>query len=102
MNEGHVLRITTEDKGNSISLRLEGRVEGPWVEVLRKAWIGPTRRDGCNEITVDLGAVSFADPDGRKLLLTMKKQGVTLMKLSGFMREVLERDGSSLNNYLAD
>src|SRR5208282_6410896 len=99
MNEGPVLRITTEDKGSSLSLRLEGRVEGPWVEVLRKAWISPTRSDRCHEISVDLGAVSFADPDGRKLLLTMKNQGVALMKLSGFMREVLERDGSSLTKY---
>jgi hypothetical protein len=44
---------------------------------------------GHQEIAVDLGGVSFANPEGRDLLLTMRKQGAKLIKPSGFMREVL-------------
>ena len=43
-------------------------------------------------MSLDFGAVSFADSGGRQLLLTMQKKGVALTKLSGFMRECLERD----------
>jgi hypothetical protein len=97
VNEEPVLRITTEPKKNSLSLRLEGQVEGPWVEVLRKTWTDATSRVDAQEIVVDFAGVSFVDPDGRNLLLTMQKQGVTLIKLSGFVREVLGRNGSNLN-----
>jgi hypothetical protein len=90
-----VLRITAKVNDNSLSLKLEGRLEGPWVEVLRKSWTDATSRDGDYRTVADLEAVNFADPEGRKLLLTMQKEGVTLTNLSGFMREVLERDGSN-------
>jgi anti-anti-sigma regulatory factor len=84
-----VLRITTNRKPNSLSLRLEGQVEGPWVEVLRNSWAQAMSQDGHREIAVDLGGVSFANPAGKDLLLTMRKQGAKLIRPSGFMREVL-------------
>jgi hypothetical protein len=92
-----VLRITTEQRENSLSLRLEGRIEGPWVEVLRKTWIDAASRNGGREIAVDLGGVSSADRVGRTLLLTMQKQGVALTEPSGFMRQVLRHEGAELN-----
>ncbi|HEV3481847.1 MAG TPA: hypothetical protein VGR97_05895 [Candidatus Acidoferrales bacterium] len=84
-----MLRITTNRSQNSFALRLEGQVEGPWVEVLRNSWAQAMSHDGHGEIVVDLGGVSFANPDGRDLLLTMRKRGAKLIKPSGFMREVL-------------
>ena len=88
-NEGTVLRITTDRKQNSISLRLEGQVEGPWIEVLRNSWAQAMSHDGHQEIAVDLAGVTFANPEGGDLLRTMRKQGAKLIKPSGFMREVL-------------
>ncbi len=87
-----MLRITTEQNDHSLSLKLEGRVEGPWVEVLRKTWTDAIGHDKGQKVSLDFGAVSFADSGGRQLLLTMQKKGVALTKLSGFMRECLERD----------
>lgn len=84
-----MLRITTDRKQNSLSLRLEGQVEGPWVEVLRNTWAEAIGRDGQGGIVVDLEGVNFANTEGRNLLLAMRKRGVELIKLSGFMREVL-------------
>ncbi len=84
-----MLRITTDHKQNSISLKLEGQVEGPWVEVLGKSWAQAMSHDGHQEIAVDLAGVTFANPEGRDLLRTMRKQGAKLIKPSGFMREVL-------------
>jgi hypothetical protein len=92
-SEKLVLRITTERGENLLSLRLEGRIEGPWVEVLRKTWTDTIRRDERQKIVVDFGGVSFVDLEARKLLLTMQKRGVKLINPSGFMREVLEGHG---------
>jgi anti-anti-sigma regulatory factor len=93
-NEGHVLKITAEQSGQSLSLRLDGRVEGPWVEVLRRTWTDAMSHDGAQKVTMDFGGVSFADSKGQQLLRAMQKKGVALTKVSGFMREILERNGS--------
>ena len=88
-----MLRITTNRNQNALALRLEGQVEGPWVEVLRNSWAQVLGHNGGQEIAVDLGGVSFANSEGRDLLLTMRKQGAKLIKPSGFMREVLKATG---------
>jgi hypothetical protein len=102
VNEERVLRITTERNENSLSLKLEGRVDGPWVDLLRKAWTDATSRARHQEIVADFGGVSFVDPEGRKLLLTMEKRGATLVNLSGFLRQVLGHDASNLSHNNAD
>lgn len=97
-----MLRITTSRNQKSLSLKLEGQIEGPWVEVLRKSWAEATGYDGQGEIVVDLGGVRFANPEGTDLLLTMRKQGVKLIKPSGFMREVLSIAGPISGTATAD
>lgn len=84
-----MLRITTDRKQNSPSLKLEGQVEGPWVEVLRNSWAEAVSHDGHQKVAVDLAGVTFANREGRDLLLTMRKQGAKLIKASGFIREFL-------------
>ena len=84
-----MLRITHEGNAGSPSLRIEGRLEGPWVGVLRKAWEeSQAGREGRN-VTVDLGAVGFADREGRALLLEMQEKGTVLARISGFMQHIL-------------
>lgn len=85
-----MLRIT---KGDDASLRLEGRLEGAWVEVLRKTWEESAGRPEGRKVTVDLGAVSFADQEGRALLLEIQKEGAVLARVSGFMRHILADSG---------
>ena len=102
MNRGNVLRITPQDGMNSMSLKLEGKVEGPWVEVLKTAWVEAKKSAGSQPIVVDLGAVNFADSRGRALLLEMREQGAALMRASGFMRQTLGQDASTLNERHSD
>jgi ABC-type transporter Mla MlaB component len=84
-----VLRITPEGEAGSPSLKLEGRLEGAWVGVLRNVWDESVARFKGHKMTVDLGAVSFADHEGRALLLEMQAKGATLARVSGFMRHIL-------------
>jgi ABC-type transporter Mla MlaB component len=88
-----VLRITREGDSDSPTLRLEGRIVGPWVEVLRKAWnesVVPLER---RTVAIDLGEVSFADRDGRALLLELQANGAVLNGISEFMRRILAGSG---------
>jgi len=94
-----MLRITPTEKASSLGLRLEGRLEGPWVEVLRQSWTDAIGSDGHGQLSVDLGAVSFADSDGRTLLLSMQQQGVALVKASSFLQEILKASGPNPNRH---
>lgn len=88
-----MLRITREGDSDSPTLRLEGRIVGPWVEVLRKAWnesVVPLER---RTVAIDLGEVSFADRDGRALLLELQANGAVLNGISEFMRRILAGSG---------
>ena len=68
---------------------LEGRLTGPWVEVLRKSWTDSLGQAEPAHVLVDLGSVSFVDAKGRALLLNMQDEGVGLIKPSAFLREML-------------
>ena len=90
-----MLRITPTEKANALELMLEGRLEGPWVEVLRKSWTDTWGRKEPLHVLVNLGSVSFVDAKGRALLLNMQDEGVGLVKPSAFLREMLKLNGST-------
>src|SRR5207245_975377 len=69
-----MLRITTQDKGNSPGLRVEGKLAGPWVAILRDCWERQLARPGGENIHVDLRAVTFVDAAGKALLAEMSRQ----------------------------
>jgi anti-anti-sigma regulatory factor len=94
MDKTSVLRITPTEKANALELMLEGRLEGPWVEVLRKSWTDTLGQAEHPRVTVNLGSVSFVDSQGRALLLNMQNEGVGLTKPSAFLREMLKLKGS--------
>ena len=97
MNRSNVLRITPTAKSSGLELVLEGRLAGPWVEVLRQTWTDSLGRKEPRQVLVDLGSVTFADSRGRALLLNMQDRGVGFIKASAFLREILKRNGSSLD-----
>jgi len=86
-----VLRVTTRLSDDGYSLILEGRVKGPWVLELEKAWQAALKsRTDSRALVVDLSAVSFADWRGRKLLQEMRNQGAKLVGGSIFLSKMLE------------
>jgi anti-anti-sigma regulatory factor len=70
-----MLRITIDESSRVLTLRLEGRVEGPWVPVLMDTWrgalVGSARKRHC----VDLNGVTFVDGEGKAGLAEMHAQG---------------------------
>lgn len=74
-----MLKITEQHSAEqeSLSLLLEGRLAGPWVEELRRysREIAKATRQ-CTMI--DLAGVTFIDADGKVLLAELSQQGVEL------------------------
>ena len=77
-----------ESNDNSVTLKLEGRLVGPWVGEAREtceAFLAAGRL-----VKLNLAEVSFVDPDGVKLLKQLVPRGVTLIGCSLFVEEQLK------------
>jgi anti-anti-sigma regulatory factor len=84
-----VLRISlVEAPDEAVTVRLEGRVSGPWVEELRRwceQWLAT--RGG---LTLDLTDVSFIDLDGVALCRGLRDRQVAFLHCSPFVAEQLK------------
>jgi hypothetical protein len=63
-----MLRITVHEGDRARTIKLEGKVAGPWVEELNRAWHSLASSAGPKELQVDLRGVAFVDAKGRQLL----------------------------------
>ena len=70
-----MLRITTDEDPWVVTFRLEGRLEGPWVELLAKCWRGTRVGSDGRRLCVDLDGVTFIDAAGKARLARMHEQG---------------------------
>ena len=84
-----MLRITSIESANrTITLRLEGRLSGPWVNECGEA-CEKALREG-NALVLNLAEVSFLDPAGIDLLTTIQNRGAKLVDCSIFVSEQLK------------
>ena len=70
-----MLRITTENTRGSASLKLEGKLAGPWVDEAEHAWHKIVEGLSREPVLVDLCGVTFIDAEGKKLLRWMCEEG---------------------------
>ena len=74
-----MLRITTDEKKQCLTLRLEGRLEGAWVDVLDQSWSAALHKLRGRRLRVDLNGVTFVDAQGKARLAEMYAQGAELL-----------------------
>jgi len=74
-----MLRITTEENTQAFTLRLEGRLEGPWVAVLAECCRSALPKLGGRRLCVNLNGVMFVDPEGKAWLADIYGQGAELL-----------------------
>ena len=84
-----MLRIThLPVAGPDLSLRLEGKLVGPWLDELRQACqMSP---DSPVALSLDLSGVSFVDSAGAKYLRVLLGQGAQITSCSPFVAELLK------------
>jgi len=70
-----MLKITTLNDPDRVRLKLDGKLAGPWVEELTRAWESTTGGTERRPFLVNLSEVTFIDADGKRLLARMFQQG---------------------------
>ena len=84
-----MLRISrVEATDEAVTLRLEGRVSGPWVEELRH-WCEQVLASGSG-LRLDLTDVSFIGLAGVALCRSLRDRQVALLHCSPFVAEQLK------------
>jgi len=81
------MRITVvESSTETVRLRVEGRVTGPWVDELRRTCEVQALEDRI-QLTLDLADLSFADAKGIELLKELKNGGVILSRPASWIAQ---------------
>lgn len=89
----HAENFRRPESNHSLTLQLEGRVVGPWVEELRHT-CEPLLADE-STLMLDLAEVSLADENGVRLLTNLGRRGVNLLRPTPFVAEQLRASPSS-------
>jgi len=84
-----MLKITVQKDASLITLKLEGKVVGEWVDELERAWLA--QADGTKPVKVDLTGVTFVAVGGKRLLSWMVEQGSTLYAEDCMNRSIIEQ-----------
>ena len=83
-----MLKIDVADQaGQGITVRLEGRMVGPWVEEFQRA-CEPYLGNG-HALTLDFGGVSFIGREGVALCRTLRQGRASFTNCSPFIKEQL-------------
>lgn len=91
-----MLRILEEKTtDNSTILRLDGRIVGQWVEVLRESCEQAFQSNG--SLALDLTGVNFADHEGVRLLRQLDQRQIKLINCSPFLQEQMKPTTKSLS-----
>jgi outer membrane protein TolC len=82
-----MLRITIQESPQASTLKLEGKLVGPWVRELEQAWsaVAPGRA-----LIVDLADVTFIDYAAKTLLARMHDGGAKLVASSPMNRSIVD------------
>ena len=73
-----MLKVTTTNQNQTITMKLEGKLAGPWVQEVTRVWVD-TAQSPRSGYVVNLRSVTFIDRPGQALLATMSRQGARLI-----------------------
>ena len=84
-----MLKVTTTSQNQTITLKLEGKLAGPWVQEVTRVW-DDTAQSPRSDYVVDLRSVTFIDIPGQALLATMSRQGAQLIAADCLTRNIVD------------
>ena len=84
-----MLKVTTTDQNQTITLKLEGKLAGPWVQEVTRVW-ADTARAPRGGYVIDLRSVTFIDSPGRALLAVMSRDGAQLIATDCLTRNIVD------------
>jgi anti-anti-sigma regulatory factor len=66
-----MLRITVDENPETVVIKLEGRVAGPWAVELGRLWEEKAPAVAKKKLALDLRETTFADAEGLRVLKTI-------------------------------
>ena len=84
-----MLRITVHDAPRALTVRLEGRLVGPWVRELEECWRGALASQREPTLRVDLTEVTSLDAAGQACLEALYRQGAEFVAADCLMRALV-------------
>ena len=86
-----MLRIHLEAKCESVTIRVEGRIAGDWVDELEKCCREVLARQQNRRVIIELDEVIIVDARGEALLQHMHQAGVALTGRGMHSQDLVER-----------
>ncbi len=85
-----MLRVTTStvEELGKVTLKLEGKLAGPWVDEFEQCWRSITEK--WKDVTVELVGVTFIDSKGKCLLAKIYGQGARLAGTGLMTKSIIE------------
>jgi outer membrane protein TolC len=85
-----MLRVTTkvEEEQGRVTLKLEGKLAGPWVEEFERCWSSTLEK--WKNVVVELAGVTFIDSKGKCLLAKIHSQGAKLIGAGLMTKSIIE------------
>jgi ABC-type transporter Mla MlaB component len=89
-----MMRITRTVGEDSLdTLKLEGRLQGPWVEEVHAAYVLSAAQ--ASRTCLDLSGLTFADGAGAALLRELLRSGAQVVGCSSYIAELLQLSAGS-------
>ena len=85
-----MLRITTAEGPSATTLRLEGKLAGPWVKELEECWRSGAVAEEPRGLRIDLREVTFIDAAGKDLLARLHQDGAELVAADCMTKAIIE------------
>ena len=84
-----MLRITVHDAPRAITLQLEGKLSGPWLQELEDCWQRALASEDKPVLRVDLTGLTFADAAGKSCLAAMHRCGAEFVARDCLTKEIV-------------
>ena len=85
-----MMRITVDDDPRVLTFRLEGRLEGVWVEELEACLQSTLAQPSGPAVRVDLTGVTFVDAAGKRSLSGMHRRGAQFVAADCLTKAIVE------------
>ena len=85
-----MLRITLEEHPSGPTIKLEGRLVGPWVCEFHNYWNAYQDDSAVQHLRVDLKAVTAIDENGKALLQQIHQRGGTFVASGCLTKAIVE------------
>jgi anti-anti-sigma regulatory factor len=86
-----MMRITRQQDGETITLKIEGRLAGEWANEMKRCWDEVKNDTRSLAIRIDLTEVTFIDVAGRGLLAQMFASGAIAGAVNVMTKAIVEQ-----------